>query len=120
MTPNALDRDRQPSSLPLTRREFLPLLGAAAATDNPSFLALDPSLTHLYSTNENGVVNNLPGGRVSAYAIDQGSGTLSFLNTELTNGTFPAHLSVHPSGQFLLASNYGTGNYPIYAIQANG
>jgi len=27
---------------------------------------------------------------------------------------------VHPSGQFLLATNYGTGNYPIYEIRANG
>jgi 6-phosphogluconolactonase len=89
-------------------------------TDNPSFLALDPPLTHLYSTNENGIISNAPGGRVSAYAIDQASGTLSFLNTQLTNGTFPAHLSVHPSGQYLLASNYGTGNYPIYAILGNG
>src|SRR5262250_1811793 len=43
---------------------------------NPSFLALDPTLTPLYSTNENA------GGRFSAYAIDQGNGTLTFLNTE--------------------------------------
>src|SRR3989441_2015708 len=42
-------------------------------TDNPSFLALDPPLTHLYSTNENGIINNAPGGRVSAYGIDQAS-----------------------------------------------
>jgi 6-phosphogluconolactonase len=89
-------------------------------TDNPSFLALDPTLAHLYSTNENGLANNLPGGRVSAYTINQANGTLTFLNTQPTNGTFPAHLSVHPSGQYLLASNYGTGNYPIYRILANG
>jgi 6-phosphogluconolactonase len=89
-------------------------------TDNPSFLALDPTLTHLYSTNENGVVNDVPVGRVSAYAINQANGTLNFLNTQPTDGTFPAHLSVHPSGQYLLASNYGTGNYPIYPIPANG
>jgi 6-phosphogluconolactonase len=89
-------------------------------TDNPSFLALDPTLTHLYATNE----NDVPDGRVSAFALDQANGTLSFLNTQSTNGAFPAHLSVHPSGQYLLASNYGTvnnpGNYPIYRIQAGG
>ncbi len=90
-------------------------------TDNPSFLALDPSLTHLYSTNENGADgHNVPLGRVSAYAIDKRSGTLSLLNTALTNGTFPAHLSVHPSGKYLLGSNYGTGNFPIYRILADG
>ena len=81
--------------------------------ENPSFVALDPTLTHLYSTNENTV------GGVSAYAI-QGNGLLSFLNSRASDGSFPAHLSVHPSGQYLLASNYGTGNYPIYPIQADG
>jgi 6-phosphogluconolactonase len=81
--------------------------------ENPSFVALDPTLTHLYSTNENTV------GGVSAYAI-QGNGMLSFLNSQPSDGSFPAHLSVHPSGQYLLASNYGTGNYPIYPIQVDG
>ena len=81
--------------------------------ENPSFVALDPTLTHLYSTNE-----NLVGG-VSGYAI-QGTGLLSFLNSQPSDGSFPAHLSVHPSGQYLLASNYGTGNYPIYPIQGDG
>ena len=60
-------------------------------TDNPSFLALDPTLTHLYSTNEN------VGGRFSAYAIDHAHGTLSFINTQPSQGDFPAHLGVHPS-----------------------
>jgi 6-phosphogluconolactonase (cycloisomerase 2 family) len=72
-------------------------------TDNPSFLALDPTLTHLYSTNEN------VGGRFSAYAIDQATGTLTFINTQPSHGDFPAHLSVHPSGRYLLGTNYGTG-----------
>jgi 6-phosphogluconolactonase len=76
-------------------------------------VALDPTLTHLYSTNE-----NLVGG-VSAYAI-QGNGQLSFLNSQPSDGSFPAHLSVHPSGQYLLASNYGTGNYPVYPIEPDG
>ena len=42
---------------------------------NPSFLALDPTLTHLYSVNED------TAGRVSAYAINPANGTLTFLNT---------------------------------------
>ena len=88
-------------------------------TDNPSFLAIDPALKRLYSTNENGIVNGQPAGRVSAWAI-KGNGKLNFLNTELTDGTFPAHLSVHPSGKYLLGSNYGTGNFPIYRLRADG
>jgi Lactonase, 7-bladed beta-propeller len=59
---------------------------------NPSFLALDPTLTHLYCTNE----NDAPDGAVSAFTIAQATGTLSFLNTQSTNGAFPAHLRYIP------------------------
>jgi 6-phosphogluconolactonase len=90
------------------------------AAENPSFLALDPKATHLYATAENGTAGGQPAGRVSAYAIDSKTGALALLNTQTTRGTYPAHLSVDPSGKFLLASNYGTGTFPIYRIAADG
>lgn len=90
------------------------------ATDNPSYLALDPTLTRLYCTNQNDVVDGVPAGRVSAYAVGTTDGKLTFLNTQPTHGTHPAHLSVHPSGAYLLASNYGGGDYPVYRILADG
>jgi 6-phosphogluconolactonase len=88
--------------------------------ENPSFLALDPSLTHLYATVELGLPSDPTNGSFSAYAINGTNGNLSFLNTVPSDGAFPAHLSVHPSGQYLLGSNYGTGNFPIYALAADG
>jgi 6-phosphogluconolactonase len=81
---------------------------------NPSFVALDPPLTHLYSVNEQ------TAGRVSAYAINQANGTLSFLNTASANGKDTTHLSVQPSGHYLFAANYTSGNFPVYRILANG
>ena len=81
---------------------------------NPSFVALDPTLTHLYSVNEDAA------GRVSAYAINPATGALTFLNTATANGQFTTHISVHPSGQYFYAANYGTGNFPVYRINANG
>jgi 6-phosphogluconolactonase len=93
-------------------------------TDNPSFLAIDPTNKYLYSTNElgPGQVPTTPSGngRFSAWAINQGNGNLSFINHVDSDGTFPAHLSVHPSGTYLLGSNYGTGNFPIYQINGDG
>ena len=44
---------------------------------NPSYLALDPSLQHLYSVNE------MTDGGVSAFSINQANGTLSFVNMQL-------------------------------------
>jgi len=89
-------------------------------TDNPSYLAFDTTLDHLYCTNQNDLVDGAPAGRVSAFAVDATSGGLTFLDTRSTGGTHPAHLSVHPSGHYLLASNYGGGDYPVYRILADG
>jgi 6-phosphogluconolactonase len=84
------------------------------AASNPSFVALDPTRTHLYSVNED------LSGRVSAYSINTATGKLTFLNTAAANGSFTTHISVHPSGQYFYAANYGTGNFPAYRILANG
>src|SRR5262244_428525 len=81
---------------------------------NPSFVALDSNQTHLYSVNEDAA------GRVSAYAINSTTGNLSLLNSASANGQFTTHISVHPSGQFFYAANYGTGNFPVYRILTGG
>ena len=81
---------------------------------NPSFVALDPNQTHLYSVNEDDP------GRVTAYAINSANGGLTFLNSALANGQFTTHINVHPSGQYFYAANYGTGNFPGFRILANG
>jgi 6-phosphogluconolactonase len=63
---------------------------------NPSYLALDPTLHHLYSVNE------MTAGAVSAYVINQANGMLTPLNTLVpTDGQDTTHLSVQPSGQCL-------------------
>jgi 6-phosphogluconolactonase len=81
---------------------------------NPSYLALDPSLRHLYSVNED------TAGRVSAYTVNN-NGTLTFLNAASANGKDTTHLSVqHPLGQYLFAANYTSGNFPVYRILADG
>jgi 6-phosphogluconolactonase len=81
---------------------------------NPSYLALNPSLTRLYSVNEN------LAGSVSAYAIDPANGQLIFLNTASADGKHTTHLSVHPSGQYLMAANYTSGNATVFRLLADG
>ena len=82
---------------------------------NPSFLALNPALTHLYSVNEDDP------GNVSAYVIDQDwSGRLVFINSVPANGRHTTHLIVHPLGQYLMAANYTSGNFPIFRLQSDG
>ena len=81
---------------------------------NPSFLALDPTQRFLYSVNEDDP------GDVSAFAIDQANGQLTPLNKVPALGQATTHLSVHPSGRYLLAANYTSGNFTVFRIQADG
>ena len=81
---------------------------------NPSYLALDPSLPHLYSVNE------MTDGGVSAFSINQANGTLSFVNMQPTNGQDTTHLSVQPSGQYLFAASYTSGNFQVFRINSDG
>ncbi len=82
---------------------------------NPSYLALDPTLGHLYSVNE------MTDGGVSAYVINQANGMLTPLNTLVpTHGQDTTHLSVQPSGQYLFAASYTSGNFQVFRILADG
>lgn len=91
------------------------------AADNPSFLAMDPSQKYLYCVNELGTDDaGQPLGRVSAYRIDASNGELTLINTQSTKGSWPCHCSVHPSGRYLFASNYGTGSFSVYPLLDDG
>jgi 6-phosphogluconolactonase (cycloisomerase 2 family) len=97
-----------PESGALTQREVFPN-GA-----NPSWLAFDPSRTHLYCANETA------DGSVGAYAIERTSGNLTPLNTVSSEGAGPAHLSVHPSGKYVFAANYAGGTVAVLPILSQG
>src|SRR5438270_1470594 len=87
---------------------------------NPSCLALDPSQTHLYTANEISTFEGGDTGSVSAYSIDRSSGHLRPLNTVSSQGAGPAHLSVHPSGKYVLVANYAGGTVAVIPIRPDG
>jgi 6-phosphogluconolactonase (cycloisomerase 2 family) len=87
---------------------------------NPSWLALDPSRTHLYSANEISNYNGTNSGSVSAYLIDPATGHLTLLNTVSSEGASPAHISVHPSGQYVFVANYQGGTVAVLPVRSNG
>lgn len=97
----------------LTRR------APAVKTPNPSWLALHPSRKYLYAVNE---VNNFDGGNgsMSAFAIDNATGTLKALNTVSSEGAIPAHCSIDAAGKFAFVANYGGGSIAVLPILADG
>ncbi len=87
---------------------------------NPSWLALHPSKKYLYAANE---VNNYQGsssGSVTAFTVDSSSGHLTKLNMVSSQGAGPTHLSVHPSGKFVLVANYAGGTFAVFPVQPDG
>src|SRR5256714_1809556 len=106
--------------------EMNPETGALTQRDvfrtdaNPSWLAFDPSRTHLYSANEISNYEGKNSGSVSAWAIERATGKLTLLNTVSSEGAGPAHVSVHPSGRYALVANYHGGTVAVLPIRANG
>jgi 6-phosphogluconolactonase (cycloisomerase 2 family) len=87
---------------------------------NPAWLAFDPSRTHLYSANETPTFQGTSSGSVSSYSIDRSNDRLTLLNTVSSQGAGPAHLSVHPSGKYVLVANYAGGTVAVLPIRPSG
>jgi 6-phosphogluconolactonase len=91
-----------------------------APTRNPSFVVLNPDGTRLYAVNETVEFEGQPGGGVTAFARDPGTGELSQLNSCSSGGVEPAHLELDPSGRFLLVANYRSGSVAVFRLEADG
>lgn len=90
-------------------------------TENPSSLATNSSSSVLYSVSEVGVDDQgAPLGLISAYSVNSATGDLTLLNRQSTNGSWPCHCSVHPSDKFVFAANYGSGEFVVFPVEADG
>jgi 6-phosphogluconolactonase len=97
----------------------LTLLNTIGDLQNPSFVALDPQGRYLYAGNEIGNYEGRQSGSVTAFAIEP-DGNLRFLNRQPTEGRNPAHVSVDPTGRFVMAANYTGGNVAVLPILSGG
>ncbi len=59
-------------------------------------------------------------GGVSAFALGESSGTLTFLNAQPSHGTDPCHLSVDKTGKYVLVANFASGSVSVYPVQPDG
>jgi 6-phosphogluconolactonase len=80
---------------------------------NPSFLALDRAQRFLYAVHA-----DLD--EVSAYAIDRQNGHIAALNRQSCGGKNPVHLSIDPSGRYIVTANYTAGSVGVVAIAKDG
>jgi 6-phosphogluconolactonase len=106
--------EMNPASGALVQRELF------RRDTNPSFMAFDRTRKYMYSVNWIANYQGTNSGSVSAYSVDRASGHLTLLNTVSSEGANPTHLSIHPSGKFLLVANYFGGTVAVLPIRANG
>jgi 6-phosphogluconolactonase len=92
----------------------LSLIQTVPGIPNPHFLALHPNRRFIYSTNGG------DSSAVSAFAIDDATGHLTFLNSQPSPGAGPTHLGVDPTGQLIVVANYAGGSVAAYPIAADG
>jgi 6-phosphogluconolactonase len=87
---------------------------------SPSCLAVNATGTLLYSANETDRAGQDKVGTVSAFAVNRADGKLTPLNTVRSGGAGPTHISIHPSGQFVLVANYFGGTVAVLPILDDG
>jgi 6-phosphogluconolactonase len=97
-------------------------VSSLAAARNPSYLATSASGEHVYAVHETSTFDDQPGGGVTAYARDPGTGRLTALNARATHGDSPCHVTLDRSGRFVINANYGVdvGSVTVHRIEPDG
>ncbi|MBK8033191.1 MAG: lactonase family protein [Chloroflexi bacterium] len=86
--------------------------------DSPSYLAISRDQQRLYAVSE---VWLWPEGTITAYAIDQQTGALTYINRQSTRGTVTAYASVDQADHFAFAANYWDGEtVAVFPLRADG
>ena len=94
--------------------------GLAAASDNPTFLAIDPDAKYLYAANEIATFEARASGAVSAFAIDHAAAKLKPINEVLSLGTGTCHVAVDHLGRAAFCANYTGGSASSFVINYDG
>jgi 6-phosphogluconolactonase len=91
----------------------------AARVENPFFFTIAPRPSRLYCVSVEGTFLSGPS-HVIAFAIEQPTGALRFINRRPSGGAAACFLSVNAAGDALLVANYASGSLASYALAADG
>ncbi len=87
---------------------------------NPSFIIVHPNSRWLYAVSETGKDSHGAFGEVWAFQFDLEPFSIQPINHRSSRGDWPCHLRLDATSQWLLATNYGTGNAGLYPLQPDG
>jgi 6-phosphogluconolactonase len=97
----------------------LKLVGLAAETDNPTFIALSPDRKHLYAANEVSDFKGSKSGGVSAFSVAP-TGKLTAINSVLAEGTGTCHVTTDSTGRAVFCANYNSGSASSFHAESSG
>jgi 6-phosphogluconolactonase len=92
----------------------------SAKASNPSFLAASPNEKFVYAVSEAGDAANKGGGRLLAFAFNNGTGSLTKLNEKSSMGSNPCYVAVDKSGKWVITGNYSSGTLAVLPVSLNG
>ena len=98
----------------------LKLLGLAAETDSPTFLALAPGAKRLYAANEIDYFNNTKNGAVSGFDIDHAAGKLKHINSVNATGPGTTNVAIDRTGRAVFCANYTGGSAASFHVDTDG
>ncbi|MBT2687470.1 lactonase family protein [Bacillus sp. ISL-47] len=87
----------------------------AARLDNPTYLTISKDNQYLYSVAKEGEA-----GGVAAYRLDSSSGSLEKINSQVSAGSPPCHVSVDCEGRNVFSANYHKGTVESYLTEEDG
>jgi 6-phosphogluconolactonase len=95
-------------------RGTLTRAASASAGTVPSYLAFAPSKKFLYAIDE------IEQSRIIAFSVEGGSGALREINRESTGGAGAPHLTVDPSGKWVVVAHYDSNSVTVHPVRADG
>jgi 6-phosphogluconolactonase len=83
--------------------------------NNPSFLVVSKDKKNVYAVSEGG-----QGKGISAFAFDNATGKLTFLNSTSAGGNGPCYINVDDKKQTVFTGNYGGGSLSATRVNPDG
>ncbi len=92
----------------------------AAASDQPTFLALSPDRRLVYAVNEIATYQGTGGGSLSSFLLDRKTGMLHGVSQVATEGAAPCNVSTDHTGRCVFAANYTGGSAASFTADRDG
>ena len=83
---------------------------------NPSYLVISPNEKFVYSVGE----NPGDGGFAHSFSFDKETGEMELLNSQHTQGSSPAYITLDAKGNNVITANYGGGSISQFNVNADG